>query len=58
MRSDVVQTAGTFAGIETQPAALANAADRTSDDELVNAAYTLVFPAAMIANIITVQFLV
>ncbi len=58
MRSDVVQTAGTFAGIETQPAALAYAGDRTAGDERVNAAYALVFPVAMIAKIITVQFLV
>ncbi len=58
MRSDVVQTAGTFTGIETQPAALAFATDRTAGDERVNAAYALVFPVAMIAKIITVQFLV
>ena len=58
MRSDVVQTAGTFSGIETQPAALAYAGDRTAGDERVNAAYALVFPVAMIAKIITVQFLV
>jgi putative transport protein len=58
MRSDVAQTAGTFAGIETQPAALAYAGDRTGGDERVNAAYALVFPAAMIAKIIAVQFLV
>ncbi|HEX4983623.1 MAG TPA: TrkA C-terminal domain-containing protein, partial [Ilumatobacteraceae bacterium] len=58
MRSDVVQTAGTFSGIETQPAALAYAGDRTGGDERVNAAYALVFPVAMIAKIITVQFVV
>jgi putative transport protein len=58
MRSDEVQTAGTFSGIETQPAALAYAGDRTAGDERVNAAYALVFPVAMIAKIITVQFLV
>ncbi len=58
MRTDVVQTAGTFAGIETQPAALAYASDRTAGDERVNAAYALVFPVAMIAKIIVVQFLV
>jgi putative transport protein len=58
MRSDVVQTAGTFSGIETQPAALAYAGDRTAGDERVNAAYALVFPVAMIAKIITVQFVV
>jgi putative transport protein len=57
MRRDVFDTAGMFAGIETQPAALAYAADRTSGDERVNAGYALVFPAAMIAKIIAVQFL-
>jgi putative transport protein len=58
LRHDVVDTAGMFAGIETQPAALALAADRTNGDERVNAAYALVFPIAMIAKIIAVQFLV
>ncbi len=58
MRSDVIQTAGTFTGIETQPAALAFANERTAGDERVNAAYALVFPVAMIAKIVIVQFLV
>lgn len=58
LRGDAVRTAGMFAGIETQPAALAHAADRTAGDERVNEAYALVFPAAMIAKIVAVQFLV
>ncbi len=58
LRLDRVAAVGTFAGIETQPAALAYAVERTGGDERVNAAYALVFPAAMIAKIIAVQFLV
>lgn len=58
LRRDVIVTAGMFAGIETQPAALAYANDRTAGDERVNAAYALVFPVAMITKIIVVQFLV
>jgi putative transport protein len=50
MRTDVVQTAGHVRRIETQPAALAYASDRTAGDERVNAAYALVFPVAMIAR--------
>lgn len=58
MRQNPAATSGTFAGIETQPAALAYAADRTAGDERVHAAYALVFPVAMIVKIIAVQFLV
>lgn len=58
LRRDVVGTAGMFAGIETQPAALSFASERTSGDERVNAGYALVFPAAMIAKIVAVQLLV
>ena len=58
MRQEPAATAGTFAGIETQPAAVAYAADRTAGDERVNAAYALVFPVAMIVKIVAVQFLV
>jgi putative transport protein len=58
LRRDVVETAGMFAGIETQPAALAYASERSAGDQRVSSAYALVFPAAMIAKIIAVQFLV
>jgi len=58
LRRDVVASAGMLAGIETQPAALAYADDRTGGDGRVTAAYALVFPAAMITKIIVVQFLV
>ncbi len=58
LRRDVVASAGMLAGIETQPAALAYANERTNGDERVVSAYALVFPVAMIAKIIVVQFLV
>ncbi len=58
LRRDHVATAGLFAGVETQPAALAYAVERTDGDERVNMAYALAFPAAMIAKIVVVQFLV
>ena len=58
LRRDTAETAGFFAGIETQPAALAYAVDRTAGDDRVNMTYALAFPAAMIAKIIAVQFLV
>ena len=58
LRHDVVYSAGVLAGVETQPAALAYANERTAGDERVTAAYALVFPVAMIAKVIVVQFLV
>jgi putative transport protein len=58
LRRDVVASAGMLAGVETQPAALAFASERTEGDERISAAYALVFPAAMIAKIVAVQFLV
>ena len=58
LRRDVVAAAGMLAGVETQPAALAYADERSGGDARVTAAYALVFPAAMIAKIVLVQFLV
>jgi putative transport protein len=58
LRRDTLVTAGMLAGVETQPAALAYATERTDGDERVNLAYALVFPAAMLAKIVAVQFLV
>jgi putative transport protein len=58
LRRDVIATAGIFAGVETQPAALAYVLERTEGDDRVNLAYALAFPAAMIAKIVAVQFLV
>lgn len=58
LRRDVNETAGLFAGLETQPAALAYASERANGDDRINMAYALVFPVAMIAKIVLVQFLV
>jgi putative transport protein len=58
LREGATATAGTVAGVNTQPAALQFATKRTSGDERVGAAYALVFPVAMIAKIVVVQFLV
>jgi putative transport protein len=58
LRHDVVYSAGMLAGVETQPAALAYANERTAGDVRVTAAYALVFPVAMITKVIVVQFLV
>jgi putative transport protein len=57
VRRDSVETAGMLAGIETQPAALAYGLERSGDERL-SQAYALVFPVAMIAKLIVVQFLV
>ncbi|MGD9702035.1 MAG: aspartate:alanine exchanger family transporter [Acidimicrobiia bacterium] len=57
LRRNVLDSAGMLAGIETQPAALAYVGERTVGDERVNQAYALVFPVAMIAKIVIVQFL-
>jgi putative transport protein len=57
LRRNILDSAGMLAGIETQPAALAYINERTAGDERVNQAYALVFPVAMIAKIIIVQFL-
>jgi putative transport protein len=57
-RPDAIETAGMLAGVETQPAALAYASERTNGDERVSRAYALVFPAAMLAKILVVQLLV
>jgi putative transport protein len=58
LHRDVVASAGMLAGIETQPAALSYANERTAGDARVTAAYALVFPVAMIAKVIVVQLLV
>ena len=55
---DAVETTGMLAGIETQPAALAYATDRTGGDDRISRAYALVFPAAMLAKVVAVQLLV
>jgi putative transport protein len=57
-RRDAVEASGMLAGIETQPAALAFGLERCGGDERISRAYALVFPVAMIAKIVVVQFLV
>jgi putative transport protein len=49
--------AGIIAGAQTQPAVLALAQERTSDQR-VGLGYALVYPAAMILKILVAQVLV
>jgi len=56
--SDPVSAAGQIAGIETQPAVHAYAAETTKGDERVDAGYALVLPLAMILKLILVQLLI
>jgi len=58
LRRDVIESAGMLAGVETQPAALTFATERTAGDPRLSTAYALVFPVAMITKIVVVQFLV
>ena len=52
------QVLGQIAGIETQPAVQAYAADATKGDARVDAGYALVLPLAMILKLILVQLLI
>jgi putative transport protein len=56
--SDPASAAGQIAGIETQPAVQAYAADATNGDARVDAGYALVLPLAMILKLILVQLLI
>lgn len=58
LRRDPVGGAGMVAGIQTQPAVLAFAAERADGDERVDAGYALVFPLAMILKLVVVQLLI
>ena len=55
---DPVDGAGMIAGVQTQPAVLAFAAERADGDERVDAGYALVFPLSMILKLIIVQLLI
>ena len=55
---DPVDGAGMIAGIQTQPAVLAFAAERADGDERIDTGYALVFPLAMILKLIIVQLLI
>lgn len=57
LRADPIASAGHIAGIETQPAVQAYAAEATKGDPRVDAGYALVLPLAMIAKLILVQLL-
>lgn len=56
--SEPESAAGQIAGIETQPAVHAYAAESTEGDERVDAGYALVLPLAMILKLILVQLLI
>jgi putative transport protein len=58
LRRDPVDGAGMVAGVQTQPAVLAFAAERADGDERVDAGYALVFPLAMILKLVIVQLLI
>ncbi len=58
LRSDPVSAAGQIAGVQTQPAVHAYAAETTKGDERVDAGYALVLPLAMILKLIFVQLLI
>jgi len=58
LHRDPVDGAGMIAGIQTQPAVLAFAAERADGDERVDSGYALVFPLAMILKLIIVQLLI
>lgn len=50
-------TAGLLAGLQTQPAVLAFADERTRGDDRVDLGYAMVFPVAMVAKIVAAQVL-
>lgn len=54
---DAVEAAGMLAGIETQPAALAHARERTAGDVRIGRPMPVV-PAAMLATVVAIQLLV
>jgi putative transport protein len=57
LRSESASAAGQIAGIETQPAVQAYAANATDGDPRVDAGYALVLPLAMILKLVLVQLL-
>jgi putative transport protein len=56
LRIPLAVLVGTLAGIQTQPAALAFAVEKTEND-LPNVGYAMVFPVAMIAKVVLAQLL-
>lgn len=57
VRSDPVAAAGQLSGLQTQPAVLAFAAERSGGDERVESGYALVFPVGIVVKLILVQLL-
>jgi putative transport protein len=57
LHRDAVESSGLLAGVETQPAALVFAVERTGSDR-VTSAYALAFPVAIIAKVVVVLLLV
>ncbi len=55
LRLDVPALAGVIAGIQTQPAVLAFAGERTDDEHEVNLGYASVYPLAVIGKIVVAQ---
>ncbi len=53
-----VEESGLVAGIQTQPAVLSFATERTNGDDRVAAAYALALPIAMVAKILLIQLLI
>ncbi len=53
-----VRSAGVLGGVQTQPALLGFANERTGYDARVSLGYALVYPTAMIVKVIAAQFLV
>ena len=51
----ILGLAGVIAGIQTQPAVLAFASERTPAEQEVNLGYASVYPLAVIAKIVVAQ---
>lgn len=58
LRLEPTEAAGLLAGLQTQPAVLGFANERTNGDERVAQGYALAFPVVMILKIVAVQLLV
>jgi putative transport protein len=54
---DPVTASGMLAGMQTQPAVLAFASERTANDDRVNVGYALVYPVAMLVKLLLAQLL-
>lgn len=57
LRVDPVTAAGVLAGMQTQPAVLAFASERTGHDDRVNLGYALVYPVAMLVKLVLAQLI-